>query len=132
MALPLKNGMVAPLAGSVDRNLYNKLDELLGKGVAPLAGSVDRNNIEIPVGSRFSTMSLPSRGAWIEIVTGTVRWAATAASLPSRGAWIEITLSVMLIGLPLSLPSRGAWIEIVSQDKSLPSRRSRSPRGERG
>ena len=35
--------MVAPLAGSVDRNLSLPLDELNDMAVAPLAGSVDRN-----------------------------------------------------------------------------------------
>ena len=58
--------LVAPLAGSVDRNSGNVSS--LGKAlVAPLAGSVDRNVAEaghLLVG----VASLPSRGAWIEIV----------------------------------------------------------------
>ena len=33
-------------------------------------------------------------------------------SLPSRGAWIEIPVSRQPGGRRLSLPSRGAWIEI--------------------
>ena len=80
-------------------------------GVAPLAGSVDRN-IVICVVPCIERLSLPSRGAWIEI----------AIMLPSR---------MMLRVAPLagsvdrnfgnkntttsqtgSLPSRGAWIEI--------------------
>ena len=56
-------------------------------------------------------MSLPVRGAWIEIVCSCPRF-VPAASLPVRGAWIEITAE---IGRQLhdgSLPVRGAWIEI--------------------
>ncbi len=33
-------------------------------------------------------------------------------SLPVRGAWIEILLSVQPGSMPASLPVRGAWIEI--------------------
>ena len=33
-------------------------------------------------------------------------------SLPMRGAWIEITLLAMLLLIVASLPMRGAWIEI--------------------
>ena len=35
-------------------------------------------------------LSLPSRGAWIEIGGVPERWWRSAGSLPSRGAWIEI------------------------------------------
>ena len=56
---------VAPLAGSVDRNTkawYNTTKAT----VAPLAGSVDRNQKKLLVVFQ-RRMSLPSRGAWIEI-----------------------------------------------------------------
>ena len=33
-------------------------------------------------------------------------------SLPLRGAWIEIWLRVWVLALVTSLPLRGAWIEI--------------------
>ena len=33
-------------------------------------------------------------------------------SLPSRGAWIEMTCRLPTVSAPVSLPSRGAWIEI--------------------
>ena len=58
--------------------------------VAPLAGSVDRNVICV-YRSFASAQSLPSRGAWIEILLG---FAGTVSqvSLPSRGAWIEINV----------------------------------------
>ena len=58
-------------------------------------------------------MSLPVRGAWIEILSsgGLSR---SAMSLPVRGAWIEIVWKYPCI-LPCdpSLPVRGAWIEIL-------------------
>ena len=38
-------------------------------------------------------------------------------SLPTRGAWIEILLfSFVLDEIAGSLPTRGAWIEILTQD----------------
>ena len=42
------------------------------------------------VGSVELVTSLPSRGAWIEIVLGRRLDMPEALSLPSRGAWIEI------------------------------------------
>ena len=57
-------------------------------------------------------MSLPSRGAWIEILGPPSRPALKGGSLPSRGAWIEITREEMATMGVASLPSRGAWIEI--------------------
>ena len=79
--------------------------------------------------------SLPSRGAWIEIVCRSGSESKSDGSLPSRGAWIEIPQAVRPpksqrcrsphgerglkfhrdLGLGhriSSLPSRGAWIEI--------------------
>ena len=38
-------------------------------------------------------VSLPSRGAWIEMVLATVLAVILDLSLPSRGAWIEIDIS---------------------------------------
>ena len=56
---------VAPLAGSVDRNLGVWL-AVVAAGVAPLAGSVDRNQQVYRI-DLTDPASLPSRGAWIEI-----------------------------------------------------------------
>ena len=56
--------------------------------VAPLAGSVDRNSVAARPAARMA-LSLPSRGAWIEILRFAVIL-AQIGSLPSRGAWIEI------------------------------------------
>ena len=57
-------------------------------------------------------MSLPARGAWIEI-----RYPISAdrsyRSLPARGAWIEMSRRITCcIPAVWSLPARGAWIEI--------------------
>ena len=80
-------------------------------------------------------LSLPSRGAWIEILWMMVMRPSSLPSLPSRGAWIEIikrdayrlgmTVAPLagsvdrnsasfssLSEVRASLPSRGAWIEI--------------------
>ena len=52
-------------------------------------------------------LSLPSRGAWIEIITGYViniiKW-----SLPSRGAWIEIPYHRICEGFNLVAPLAGS------------------------
>ena len=59
---------VAPLTGSVDRNcnFHPKNRRILS--VAPLTGSVDRN-LTVKEVTAEGKMSLPSRGAWIEINT---------------------------------------------------------------
>ena len=57
-------------------------------------------------------LSLPVRGAWIEISMVTPAFSAAAASLPVRGAWIDIISDEREALLAMSLPVRGAWIEI--------------------
>ena len=79
-------------------------------------------------------MSLPARGAWIEIeahsraaspVIGRSPhgerglksqwrelWNNVFQSLPARGAWIEILFNMVDEFAKMSLPARGAWIEI--------------------
>ena len=60
----------------------------------------------------WCALSLPSRGAWIEIGV-LVTCSPAAGSLPSRGAWIEIFRFCQWHKITSeSLPSRGAWIEI--------------------
>ena len=39
---------------------------------------------------KCAKLSLPVRGAWIEIITSSANSNADALSLPVRGAWIEI------------------------------------------
>ena len=102
----------------------------------------------------MAVLSLPSRGAWIEM-TMVMPVAPAYQSLPSRGAWIEIELYAADAGAgpvaPLagsvdrneslrdqlnealeSLPSRGAWIEMRHLTGSISTPLGRSPRGERG
>ena len=58
---------------------------------------------------------------------------AGGLSLPARGAWVEIGKSIFAGRKVLeSLPARGAWVEIFGHFCGLFSRRRRSPHGERG
>ena len=59
-------------------------------------------------------LSLPVRGAWIEILSAAALSAAALSSLPVRGAWIEIDYTYGETWRCWSLPVRGAWIEIVA------------------
>ena len=77
-------------------------------------------------------MSLPVRGAWIEMLNARPFVMYGAPSLPVRGAWIEI-LSMFPEDLKrLSLPVRGAWIEMDTAHASTRTVLRRSPCGERG
>ena len=54
-------------------------------------------------------------------------------SLPVRGAWIEIPIPLEITRKRgVSLPVRGAWIEIGSRGRLLVAGARRSPCGERG
>ena len=57
------------------------------------------------------TLSLPTRGAWIEIIRAAFQL-VFQESLPTRGAWIEIAFFGLRFLRKGSLPTRGAWIEI--------------------
>ena len=63
-------------------------------------------------------MSLPVRGAWIEIICLMLE-RIRSASLPVRGAWIEIDKIRLRNMRILSLPVRGAWIEMTDEYASL-------------
>ena len=57
-------------------------------------------------------MSLPVRGAWIEMLVQATS-SLLLESLPVRGAWIEMSIAYHLPRtLAVSLPVRGAWIEM--------------------
>ena len=43
---------------------------------------------------------------------------ADLLSLPARGAWIEIIIYPIRVYVNRSLPARGAWIEIGNQPKT--------------
>ena len=77
-------------------------------------------------------MSLPVRGAWIEIVGKVLSGVESVESLPVRGAWIEIEKPAGLKAFITSLPVRGAWIEICLANSNSIVNPSRSPCGERG
>ena len=62
------------------------------------------------------SLSLPSRGAWIEMIFTDPGDVVIDPSLPSRGAWIEITGALEESCIQRSLPSRGAWIEMRKVD----------------
>ena len=81
-------------------------------------------------GSRKVT-SLPVRGAWIEMLIEPVT-PSIMLSLPVRGAWIEIQMPCRGRGCRTSLPVRGAWIEIAKKHKGICTTPRRSPCGERG
>ena len=127
---------VAPHAGSVDRNCRKNRQAVRPHPVAPHAGSVDRNFFSSSVGScRF--VSLPTRGAWIEILDGsrTARRALTVAphagsvdrnlsTLPRKAVKTRVAPHAgsvdrnsctwrLCFARVESLPTRGAWIEIM-------------------
>ena len=59
-------------------------------------------------------MSLPVRGAWIEMADTDDVVIEVFPSLPVRGAWIEMPSRSSPCTAPAtSLPVRGAWIEIM-------------------
>ncbi len=106
------------------------------------------------VWDKWKELSLPPRGAWIEI--GNQPWPFTshncrsphgerglksasglsAASRKSRSPHGERGLKLkggwIVVHPPLSLPPRGAWIEIDSHHDFIKSFTGRSPHGERG
>ena len=67
--------------------------------------------------NRQDWLSLPMRGAWIEIIE-LEGGEPLLQSLPMRGAWIEIASASSATNSAKSLPMRGAWIEIRKYAKS--------------
>ena len=87
-------------------------------------------------GDEHGVLSLPVRGAWIEISQAIrrrlqasrrspcgergLKWhlmveeAESLLSLPVRGAWIEINQEGLRARNRRSLPVRGAWIEMIT------------------
>ena len=81
---------------------------MVEKSVAPLAGSVDRN---------------------IDTEGGTKR---LDVSLPSRGAWIEIILHCEVMSTPVVAPLAGSVDRNFDPVLATVESEGRSPRGERG
>ena len=77
-------------------------------------------------------MSLPVRGAWIEIAGNECQPLEEVGSLPVRGAWIEMSATSGAFSVVPSLPVRGAWIEIKNALTESQLFGGRSPCGERG
>ena len=82
-----------------------------------------------PLAASCAFSSLPARGAWIEIKRTSKATTAAWRSLPARGAWIEMPEPLAASCAFSSLPARGAWIEIKRTSKattaawrSLPAR----------
>ena len=82
--------------------------------------------------TELEALSLPVRGAWIEMYEVEANCKGDNTSLPVRGAWIEMILPVSCRFFPVSLPVRGAWIEITASAFSSAVTTGRSPCGERG
>ena len=103
----------------MDRNELWKNGVFSDDVVAPLAGSVDRNYADVSNAPK-TLASLPSRGAWIEISqTSTLTRPGHVAPLAGSvdrnvGAEGELHLGQE------SLPSRGAWIEMWPLARLLP------------
>ena len=82
---------VAPLAGSVDRNAELGSNSIYEPGVAPLAGSVDRNSTFL----RLTHEAVPVAPLAGSVDRNCAVWLIClllVSSLPSRGAWIEIII----------------------------------------
>ena len=77
-------------------------------------------------------MSLPSRGAWIEMDMAQDMLVNGSGRSPRGGRGLKFTLSGQTEGENASLPSRGAWIEIRRRAGQRLKRKRRSPRGGRG
>ena len=91
--------------------------------------------VEIPLTrlDKQALVSLPVRGAWVEISIQTNTFKGALTSLPVRGAWVEIEFSRNArLQSSRSLPVRGAWVEILGKIILATSSGSRSPCGERG
>ena len=66
-------------------------------------------------------MSLPVRGAWVEISFAQKSLQKIQKSLPVRGAWVEIGRNSNQNGDGfLSLPVRGAWVEMSGVHHVIP------------
>ena len=57
-------------------------------------------------------LSLPVRGAWIEMFYQALQRQFAGVSLPVQGAWIEMIERGIRTTEIKSLPVQGAWIEI--------------------
>ena len=120
---------VAPFTGSVDWNSQSGSAFLLFQ-VAPFTGSVDWNR-PIPPGNHNVLWSLPSRGAWIEIISIDDS-ISDNTSLPSRGAWIEMQYLLRTAVFYMVAPFTGSVDWNCNESHQRRGVRRRSLHGERG
>ena len=80
----------------------------------------------------YFALSLPVRGAWIEIQlrAGILPWECCRSPCGERG--LKSFAAALVRRRPSSLPVRGAWIEIAVRAASRGRGLCRSPCGERG
>ena len=64
-------------------------------------------------------LSLPVRGAWVEMRYALPSGYKQGGSLPVRGAWVEIAVTIRAGSTSSSLPVRGAWVEITSSRRHV-------------
>jgi len=84
-------------------------------------------------GRNTEVKSLPSVGAWVEIILDHVDEEDRVKSLPSVGAWVEIIQVICdYLKCGKSLPSVGAWVEISNITGTSGQGCCRSLRWERG
>ena len=77
-------------------------------------------------------MSLPTRGAWIEIRCSEINTAFISCRSPHGERGLKLLSSLFQLISHQSLPTRGAWIEIKFFYRVDHAVLSRSPHGERG
>ena len=77
-------------------------------------------------------MSLPPRGAWIEIQFRVHQNYFAVSRSPRGERGLKFRPTIMTTNLMTSLPPRGAWIEISCAYSMYSHQPCRSPRGERG
>ena len=109
---PLRRCGVAPLAGSVDRNV-EYASNAQQYYVAPLAGSVDRNRSTLT--QEIDTYVAPLAGSVDRNQSYGAVYVEDGESLPSRGAWIEMRWAWARPFLASVAPLAG------SVDRNLPS-----------
>ena len=98
--------------------------------VAPHAGSVDRNIVP-SIQTKLRDRSLPTRGAWIEILIAE-NGIQNQQSLPTRGAWIEISFPIPHDQTHRVAPHAGSVDRNITSVFVIHVDFRRSPRGERG
>ena len=80
----------------------------------------------------YFALSLPVRGAWIEIFCALPALQGALCRSPCGERGLKSVIFSMPFLQLLSLPVRGAWIEIVMETQEFQKMSGRSPCGERG